>query len=154
MRLLCVVGIMRIINGMRHKTRHYGEFYMVARRWRWCLSAVMVVALAAMPGCPSPQPVGAPTGGPQAWPQPTPEIHETLGQVTAVEREIIVIDAGWAHGVKADMRLVLHRDGRFLGYLLIAEVDEERSAGVVVDRIGDVQKGDKVSFEPKRAVQR
>lgn len=78
-------------------------------------------------------------------PAPTPVAAQKItGKVTAVQGEIVSINVGSAKGVKKDMVLMIHRDGKLVGNLRISEVDVEQSAGVVEDKLLNPQQGDKV----------
>jgi hypothetical protein len=61
----------------------------------------------------------------------------------------ISIDVGSARGIHRGMKLVIHRDGRFLGRLWITLVSPDDSAGDVIDKRGNVKPGDRVSSEAK-----
>ena len=71
-------------------------------------------------------------------------IHATI---LAVKDGIASINAGSAKGVKAGIRLVVHRGARFVGYLKIVEVEAQESAGLMVDAVLSAQQGDKVTTE-------
>jgi len=72
---------------------------------------------------------------------------DLVGEITAVNKNIASIDVGSARGVKAGMKMVVHRSGTFLGRLRIEEVNAQESAGVLFNIESMPKKGDKVYAE-------
>jgi len=59
------------------------------------------------------------------------------------------IDAGSALGVKLGMKLGLYRDGKFVAFFQVAEVDLETAGGFILARKTDPKVGDRVISLPK-----
>ena len=70
------------------------------------------------------------------------------GQVTAVEKvnstTYVQINIGIADGVAPNMKFYIHRNGVFLGTLVVAAVDAKASSGRIILAQQDIQAGDQV----------
>lgn len=85
-------------------------------------------------------------GGPTAAePTEVTADREITGTVTVVRDDLAGINVGSANGVRENMKLIIHRGDRFVGYLRVSEVDVNSSAGFIVDNRLDVMRGDKVT---------
>ena len=69
---------------------------------------------------------------------------EIVGTITAVSQDVASINIGSANGVKPGMKLLIGRDGDFIAYLRVEEVELDSAAGVIVDREKEPKRGDKV----------
>jgi DNA repair exonuclease SbcCD ATPase subunit len=88
---------------------------------------------------------------PTAEEQPLTEMTQITGEITAVtDTGLASINIGSAKGVKRGMKLIVYRQGDFVGYLQIGEVDVDQAAGVVTEKRLDVKQGDKVTNILKR----
>jgi len=101
----------------------------------WGVLTLALAALAAGAGCAR-----------QAGPIPT---APTGPGVTAVRGDLASVNLGSADGLRRGRRLRIHRDGEFVAHLVIEEVGESSSAGLVVDAERPPVRGDAV--EPVRA---
>lgn len=70
---------------------------------------------------------------------------QVVGTVTAVRGDYASINLGSAKGIKQGMQLVVYRGSEYVAHLRVEEVEVQQAAGVITDRRGAVQQGDKVA---------
>jgi hypothetical protein len=70
---------------------------------------------------------------------------QITGTVSTVRNDLASINIGSSNGVKKGQKLVIFRDGKFVGYLQVEQVDASEAAGIVMDKVSDPVKGDKVT---------
>jgi len=71
--------------------------------------------------------------------------RKITGVITTVKDDIAGINIGSANGIRQDMKLVIYRGAKLVGYLRIKRVHVDNAAGIIVDRLLDPMQGDKVS---------
>jgi chromosome segregation ATPase len=92
---------------------------------------------------------------PEMYKNPTiagaPPIESTVkieGQVTEIRKidnnTFAEVNVGKKDGVTENMKFYIHRNGTFLGTLVITKVDQKNAAGRMVSLVQDIQKGDSV----------
>jgi len=67
------------------------------------------------------------------------------GRVVQVADDVVTISVGSADGVRKDMAFVIHRDGQYVGDLIIKTVDPDRSAGRLMRSRSTPASGDQVT---------
>ncbi len=80
----------------------------------------------------------------EAGPVAVGDEMEIVGTITAVSQDVASINIGSANGVKPGMKLLIGRDGDFIAYLRVEEVELDSAAGVIMDKEKDPKRGDKV----------
>jgi hypothetical protein len=109
------------------------------------------IVLTVTAGCGPSRPE---TGGPKRpetqparrrVPQWEPEL---VGQITAHKEGLAAVDCGRAEGVRSGDLLVVYRNGRFVAYLKIIEVEDTESVGLVTRAVAAVRTGDMVTNVP------
>lgn len=83
-------------------------------------------------------------GGREGASEETPVLEATID---AYSQGIASINVGRNHGVKPGMELIVRRGGRFVGMMLVAQVEAEQSVGTIKDTPVDLtpRVGDKVT---------
>lgn len=74
-----------------------------------------------------------------------PTAEKIEGEVLAVKLDLASLNVGSASGVKKGMVFILYRGQTFLAHLRVADVGASTCAGVIFNRVGEVQKGDKAT---------
>jgi hypothetical protein len=82
-------------------------------------------------------------------PGPTQVGTPITGTLLAIKDNVASINVGSAHGVKPDMKMIIYRGGKFVGYLQVEEVAVNEAAGLVTDTQLQPVKGDKVTTSLK-----
>jgi len=77
--------------------------------------------------------------------KPAEPAQAISGTLTAIQGDLASVNVGSAQGIRPDMRLIIYRGADFVGHLRIQQVDVSESAGIVVDRRLEPQRGDKVT---------
>ncbi len=103
-------------------------------------NAKYVAVLATVPDqYKNPSAVGAP---------PIESNVKIEGQVTEIRKidnnTFAEVNVGKKDGVFENMKFYIHRNGTFLGTLVITKVDQKNAAGRMVSLVQDIQKGDSV----------
>ena len=70
---------------------------------------------------------------------------QVTGTVTTVRNDLASINIGSGNGVKKGAKLIIFREGKLVGYLQIESVDAGEAVGIVMDKVIDPAKGDKVT---------
>lgn len=71
-------------------------------------------------------------------------VPELSGTILAVREGVASINVGSARGVTRDMKLVIHRGGKFVAYLRITNVSAQEAAGIIIESKLPAARGDKV----------
>lgn len=71
--------------------------------------------------------------------------EQITGTVTTVRNDLASINIGSSNGVKMGEKLVIFRDGKFIGYLQVELVDASEASGIITDKVADPMQGDKVT---------
>jgi len=74
-----------------------------------------------------------------------PSAEQITGTVTTVRNDLASINIGSSNGVKMGEKLVIFRDGKFIGYLQVELVDASEASGIITDKVADPMQGDKVT---------
>ena len=123
---------------------------MVMRQWRLGFLAAAVGLLVAVSGCDLSPGVDTSNNEPDLTAREpiAPEAGKAplVGAITAVEDGIASIDIGYLDGVRKGMRLVLRRDGRFVAYLEVIEVNDRIAAGAIYHATREAKPGDQVGL--------
>ncbi len=67
------------------------------------------------------------------------------GEITDLKGELVALSIGSASGVRENTRFRIVRGGNFIGEVLVTEVEASESAGRLVNKLGTVIQGDKVT---------
>lgn len=69
------------------------------------------------------------------------------GEIIDVQGSYASVNVGETSGVVKDMVLMVYRDGRFLGELVVSRVNPREAGGRLQTQVDTIQPGDRVSYE-------